>query len=78
MATDDQCLKFEILMTDSLNFHMGGTSGKEIPFYPVKLYLESGEPNKHNVSANVGLSGITLNIPDAYKAEGFDFSGAIA
>ncbi|MEE8335976.1 MAG: HD domain-containing phosphohydrolase [Candidatus Neomarinimicrobiota bacterium] len=78
MATDEQSLKFEIIMTDSLKFHMGGTSGKEIPFYPVKLYLENGEPNNHNVSANVGLSGITLNIPDAYKAEGFDFSGAIA
>jgi len=78
MATDDLRLKFEILMTDSLKLHMGGTSGKEIPFYPVKLFLENGEPNKNNVSANVGLTGNTLNIPDAYKAEGFDFSGAIA
>ena len=35
MMTDDKRLKFEIMMTDSLNFHMGGTSGKDIPFYPV-------------------------------------------
>ena len=31
MMTDDKRLKFEIMMTDSLNFHMGGTSGKDIP-----------------------------------------------
>ncbi|HIA23228.1 MAG TPA: hypothetical protein EYN76_02250, partial [Candidatus Marinimicrobia bacterium] len=44
MKTDDDRLRFEIMMTDSLNFHMGGTSGKDIPFYPVKLYDE-GKPN---------------------------------
>jgi len=62
-------------MTDSLDFHMGGTSGKEIPFYPVKLYDEEGNPNKSMIAAYVGLTGETVNIPDAYKAKGFDFSG---
>ena len=75
MMTDDKRLKFEIMMTDSLNFHMGGTSGEEIPFYPVKLYDEKGEPNNSMVAAYVGLSGDTVNIQDAYKAKGFDFSG---
>ena len=75
MMTDDKRLKFEIMMTDSLNFHMGGTSGEEIPFYPVKLYDEKGEPNNSRVAAYVGLSGDTVNIQDAYNAKGFDFSG---
>ena len=75
MMTDDKRLKFEIMMTDSLNFHMGGTSGEEIPFYPVKLYDEKGDPNNSMVAAYVGLSGDTVNIQDAYKAKGFDFSG---
>ena len=75
MMTDDKRLKFEIMMTDSLSFHMGGTSGEEIPFYPVKLYDEKGEPNNSMVAAYVGLSGDTVNIQDAYKAKGFDFSG---
>ena len=75
MMTDDKRLKIEIMMTDSLNFHMGGTSGEEIPFYPVKLYDEKGEPNNSMVAAYVGLSGDTVNIQDAYKAKGFDFSG---
>ncbi len=78
MMTDDQRLKFEIMMTDSLNFHMGGTSGKDIPFYPIKLYLDDGQPNKNMNVAYVGLYGKTLNIPDAYEAEGFDFSGTKA
>ena len=75
MMTDDNCLRFEILMTDSLDFHMGGTSGKEIPFYPVKLYTDEGEPNNSMIAAYVGLTGETVNIKDAYKAKGFDFSG---
>ncbi len=75
MMTEDQRLRFAIMMTDSLNFHMGGTSGKEIPFYPVRLYQEDGSPNRSMIAAYVGLTGETVNIEDAYTAEGFDFSG---
>ncbi len=75
MMTDDQRLKFEIVRTDSLNFHMGGSSGEDVPFYPVKLYLDDGKPNHNMIAAHVGLTGDAVNIPDAYKAEGFDFSG---
>ena len=75
MMTDDKRLRFEILMTDSLDFHMGGTSGKDIPFYPVKLYTDKGEPNNSMIAAYVGLTGETVNIKDAYQAKGFDFSG---
>ncbi|MBC8346484.1 MAG: GAF domain-containing protein [Candidatus Marinimicrobia bacterium] len=75
MMTNDERLRFEILMTDSLDFHMGGTSGKEIPFYPVKLYTDEGKPNKSMIAAFVGLTGETVNIKDAYKAKGFDFTG---
>ena len=78
MMTDDQRLKFSIMITDSLNIHMGGTSGKEISFYPVKLYMDDGQPNKTMIAANAGLTGDTINIPDAYKAKGFDFAGTKA
>jgi len=78
MKTEDDRLRFEIMMTDSLKFHMGGTSGQDIPFYPVKLYEDDGKPNKNMISAYVGLTGETVNIPDAYKAKGFDFSGTKA
>jgi len=75
MMTDNNRLKYEIMMTDSLNFHMGGTSGKDIPFYPVRLYNEDETPNKSMNVSYVGLTGETLNIEDAYTVKGFDFSG---
>ena len=75
MMTDDERLRFEIMMTDSLDFHMGGTSGKDIPFYPIKLYKDDGKPNESMIAAFVALTGQTVNIKDAYEAKGFDFSG---
>ncbi len=70
----NQQLIFEILHNDSLNIRMGGTSGKPIPFYPINLYM-NGQPNHAMVVSHAALSGETVNIPDAYIAEGFDFSG---
>ena len=78
MKTDDKRLKFEIMMTDSLGIHYGGTSSEPTPdtMYPVKLYNpETNEPNYNNVSAYAALTGETVNIKDSYKEKGFDFSG---
>ena len=76
MIENNTKLKFEIAHTDSMNFRMGGTSGLEIPWYPINLYLDDGQPNNKMVSAYVGLSGESLNFSDVYDVEGFDFSGA--
>ncbi len=73
--TDDQHLKFEILHNRSLNIHKGGTSGEEITFYPIALYDDEGKPNDHMVAACAVIGGETVNIPDAYASEEFDFSG---
>jgi HD-GYP domain-containing protein (c-di-GMP phosphodiesterase class II) len=67
--------RFEILLTDSLGIAMGGTSGNEIPFYPVRLYDQSGAPNNSMVVAYSVLHDKTVNIADAYTVDGFDFSG---
>jgi len=76
LRTDDDRLRFAIMRTDSLNIAMGGTTGKEIPIPPLGLYnAETGEPNHNNVATHVALSGETINVPDAYSYEGFDFSG---
>jgi HD-GYP domain-containing protein (c-di-GMP phosphodiesterase class II) len=71
---DKQVLTFEILHNDSLNIRMGGTSGNPIPFYPIALYHD-GKPNLAMVVSYSVLRGETVNIPDAYIADGFDFSG---
>lgn len=77
-ATADHHLKFEIMITDSLNIKMGGTTGLPIPFEPIPLYDSLGKPNSTMVAAYAALNNQTINIPDAYRAEGFDFSGTRA
>lgn len=72
---EDNTVKMEIMRTDSLDFAMGGTTGKPIPFPPIPLYDEHGKPNLQMVVTNAVLNDRTVNIPDAYDAEGFDFSG---
>ena len=71
---DDQ-LKFEIVLNDSLNIAMGGTTGNEVPFYPIPLHQPNGNENNSMVAAYAALRDETVNIADAYTAEGFDFSG---
>jgi len=73
--TEDNRLKFEIVITDSLGIHRGGTSGQEISFYPIALYSADGKPNRNMVAAWAAISGETINIEDAYASRDFDFSG---
>lgn len=75
LEPDEQVLRFEIMRTDTLGIAMGGTTGAAIPFYPIRLANEDGEPNNAMVVAYVALHDQTVNIADAYTAEGFDFSG---
>lgn len=73
--TDDKHLKFEMMSNKTLNISLGGTTGKEIPFLPLPLYLEDGSPNLTTVAAYATLNNKTVNIENAYEAEIFDFSG---
>lgn len=72
---EQRVLRFEIMRTDSLRIAMGGTSGVPINLPPIRLYDEAGNPNHNNVASHSSLSGEAINIPDAYTAQGFDFSG---
>ena len=71
----DDKLKFEIVLNDSLGIKMGGTSGNPIPFYPIPLHQDDGTKNTSMVAAYAALNDETVNIADAYTADGFDFSG---
>lgn len=73
---EKQQLCFMIMRNDSLGIARGGTTGIEINLPSIALYDEQGIPNTTTVSAFCAVSGLTVNIADAYKvAEGFDFSG---
>src|SRR5256885_8969080 len=75
--TEDKTLRFEIVRTTSLKYYLGGTTGNPVPFYPIQLYKD-GKPNHGMVAAHSALTGKTVNIADAYSAEGFDFTGTRA
>jgi HD-GYP domain-containing protein (c-di-GMP phosphodiesterase class II) len=76
-VTEEKSLRFEIVRTSSLKYYLGGTTGNPVPFYPIQLYKD-GKPNHSMVAAHTALTGKTINIADAYIAEGFDFSGTRA
>jgi HD-GYP domain-containing protein (c-di-GMP phosphodiesterase class II) len=71
----DGTLRFEIVRTTSLKLYLGGTTGSPIPFYPIHLTGKDGKPNHSMVAAYAALTGKTVNIADAYTADGFDFTG---
>jgi HD-GYP domain-containing protein (c-di-GMP phosphodiesterase class II) len=70
-------LEFQIVRTKSLGLKSGGISAEPVPFKPLPLYKD-GEPNLHMIAAYVAIRQETINIEDAYDAEGFDFSGTKA
>ena len=75
MTEDEASLRFEIVRNDSLKIAMGGALGKPIPFPPLPLKTDRGEPNNSMVAAYAAIHQETVNIADAYEAEGFDFTG---
>ncbi|MEZ4670627.1 MAG: SpoIIE family protein phosphatase [Anaerolineae bacterium] len=75
MRTEDEHLRFAIVITESLGIRLGGSSGNPVSFPLLPLYdKETNEPNHRNVASHVALTGSSINVPDIYVAEGFDFS----
>ncbi|MGH8673751.1 MAG: GAF and HD-GYP domain-containing protein, partial [Burkholderiales bacterium] len=77
LRNDADQLEFEILRNDTLRFAQGGTTGVPITLPPIPILVD-GAPNQRNVATFAAHSGKTVNIADAYHAEGFDFSGTKA
>ncbi|MFQ5482520.1 MAG: ATP-binding protein, partial [Nitrospinaceae bacterium] len=61
-------LHFKIVQNYSLNLRMGGMTGKQILFPPVDI-------QPIFVSGYVALTQKSVNIPDVYNYEPFDFTG---
>ena len=73
--TDNQTLKFDTLLNDTLNMYMGGSSGKDIPFPEIPMFVD-GEPNYNALVAYAAATDQVINISDAYQAGDFDMSAA--
>ena len=72
---DEGSLRFDISINDTLKMHQGGSSGQEINIPNIPLTLPDGEPNLTAVAAYAANTRKSVNIPDVYKATGFNFSG---
>ncbi len=73
--TEDNQLKFETMLTDTLNIHSGGTSGVPVTLSPLQIYKDNGQPNLGVVAVRAAICDQTINIPDAYTNTEFEFSG---
>ena len=73
--SEEKALKFAIMRNDTLGIAMGGTTGVEIPYYPIQLLQDDGSNNTQMVAAYAVHNDQSVNIADAYTEQGFDFSG---
>ena len=73
-VTENNTLNFEVLLNDSLNLKLGGTSGVAIPFPEIPIYIND-KPNENALVAYAVAHDTIINIEDAYDT-GFDMSAA--
>lgn len=78
LRTEEDTLRFVMLRNDSLGMALGGTTGKTIDLPEIALFDARGEPLTQHVASYAAVHKRTINIPDAYHASGFDFSGTVA
>lgn len=79
LRTEDDHLRFAILRSDSLGMNLGGTTGNPVNLPALPMFdADTGAPNTRNVATYCAVTKRTINIPDAYHASGFDFSGTVA
>ncbi|MCB1135637.1 MAG: diguanylate cyclase, partial [Chlamydiia bacterium] len=74
-VTPDHTLRFNILRTDSLRLHLGGSSGNVVSLPEIPLFDVNGKENLRTVVTYSVHRRSPVNIDDVYKVLGFDFSG---
>lgn len=75
LVQENLTLKYEIVHTKSKGVHLGGKSNKPIAIPPLPLFKEDGSLDLGKVVCYAYHKEQTVNIADAYNAEGFDFTG---
>jgi sigma-B regulation protein RsbU (phosphoserine phosphatase) len=77
LRTDDDLLRLAIRRSIPLHPELGEI--EETIFFPpappLRMYDETGAPNNHNVATTAALCAYSINIPDIYEAQEFDFAG---
>ena len=76
--TDGNAMHIQIIHSDSLKIHLGGSSGKAVDMPPVSLYNEDGSANLNHIVCYSYHNQIAVNVKDVYSTnDEFDFSGPI-
>ena len=76
--TDGNAMHIQIIHSDSLKIHLGGSSGKSVDMSPVSLYNGDGSVNLSHVVCYSYHKQMVVNVKDVYSAhDEFDFSGPI-
>lgn len=79
LRTDEDTLRFAILRNDTLGMALGGTTGNAVALPEIPLFDgNTGKPLTRHVASYCAVHKRTINIPDAYDASGFDFSGTVS
>ncbi|KZN52373.1 HD domain-containing phosphohydrolase [Pseudoalteromonas luteoviolacea] len=71
-------LSFATLINEPLGMHMGGTSGTDIPFPAIPIYLKNGQPNESALVALAAAKKELIRIDDVYDCTAYDLSAARA
>jgi HD-GYP domain-containing protein (c-di-GMP phosphodiesterase class II) len=75
VSADHKSLTFDISFNDTLDMHLGGSSGHAPDIPPIPLLNPDGGPNLQAVAAYAANTATSVNISDVYQADGFNFSG---
>lgn len=72
--TEDNQLKFETLLNDTLKMSLGGTTGNPINFPTIPIFVDD-QPNEKALVAHAAAHKEVVNIADAYDTQ-YDMTGA--
>jgi HD-GYP domain-containing protein (c-di-GMP phosphodiesterase class II) len=76
VENDGRSVCFAAAVSEKLGLHLGGTSRRAVDIQAPPLFNEDGSPNHRAVIAHCVHERRTLNVADAYRAEGRDYAAA--
>ena len=74
LQTDENSLRFSIMLNDSLQIARDATTGEPIALPDVQLIKEDGRPNLSNVVSSAAHRSSTIVVDDTRTSDEFDFS----
>jgi len=74
-SADGARLCFSIAINDTLKMYLGGASGRPVNIPGIALRDAEGKPNLAAVAAYAAHTGKSVNIPNVYESDLFNFSG---